>query len=77
MVVATVDSPADLETALLHALKELPGSTTSREEPHAPAPQAYVFESQGVQIGDGSCQTNYFGDPRRHPDPLDDQREAR
>ncbi len=51
LVAAQVASPAELETAVLHALVGLPGGRGGR-------PRVTVRDSRGVQIGDGNTQVN-------------------
>jgi Domain of unknown function (DUF4062) len=59
-VVATFTSPAELETALLHALTALPyaGSVTPAH-PCSPKPQVLVWASENVQVGDRNTQYNF------------------
>lgn len=56
LVVATVDSPDELETAVLHALMALSGASP----PDPVRREVHVQDSQGVQIGDWNTQHNRF-----------------
>ena len=60
LVVTTVTSPEELETALLHALVRLPGRDRTANAGRA----VYDITVRGVrclQVGDNNTQTNYFG----------------
>jgi hypothetical protein len=60
LVVTEVSSPAELETAVLHALLELDGRRAGGDGPTTKY-NVTIRDSQGVQIGDHGNQTNYFG----------------
>jgi Domain of unknown function (DUF4062)/RIP homotypic interaction motif len=60
LVASEVSSPAELETAVLHALLELAGRRPP-ESTRGPKYTVTVNGSEGVQIGDHNTQTNHFG----------------
>ena len=59
LVSATVASPDDLETELVQSLMQLPGHRADAARAGATY-RVTVYQSEGVQVGDGNVQVNSF-----------------